>query len=865
LSKGFWKADWFIGLILTMVFLFAYVSGSALLRSVEYAMYDFGVADSVEPASGRVVILDIDDASIELIGRWPWPRSVMADMLTTLKQAGSRLVGVDVFYSEKEASKGADSAEQLYNLLQEQGEKLLAEAEALSAKGKQAEADKKFTEADKKFAEADAIAAKAAASNGDMRLVQATYDAANVFMPMFYEAGEPLGRPDSKLPEYVERMSITNIGDVDETALPMSAVHISYPFDELAQVSSGMGYLNVSPSLDGVLRSEPLIVEYYGQFYPSMSLAMVAKDLNLTMDDVRINIGSSVELGALTISTDKEMKVSPKFYTNGAGNLNEGFTHFPFYDVQSGKIPLNLLKDKLVLVGVTATGIGTPYLTPVGTMDAIDYHANAIESILNEGFINSPEWASMVELGLLLFVGLYLVILLPRLSAVIGTVISIALFLTIVAFGYFILVDSGLWVQVMSSAGLLLIGHVVLTTKRFFASEEDREKISSESAETNKMLALSFQSQGMLDMAFDKFRKCPPSDDILDGLYTLALDFERKRQFNKATAVYEYILENKPKFKDVEQRMQRTKDAGESMIFGAGGAAGGMGTLMITGGAKPTLGRYEIIKELGKGAMGTVYLGKDPKINREVAIKTMALSQEFEGDELKDVKDRFFREAETAGMLNHPNIVTMYDAGEEHDLAFIAMEFLDGTDLAPYTKKGKLLPQMATLKIVGKVAEALHYASKQHVVHRDIKPANIMLLKDKSVKVTDFGIARITASSKTKTGVVLGTPSYMSPEQLSGKHVDGRSDIFSLGVMLYEMLVGERPFKGDSMATLLFQIANEPHPDIREYDPNLPEQVSKLIDAMLMKDPGKRLPNGGAVIRGIIACLKVMAEKEGKK
>jgi len=862
--KGFWKADWFIGLALTLLFLFAYVSGSSLLRSLEFTMYDAGVSSSVEPASNRVVILDIDDTSIELIGRWPWPRSIMADMLVQLKDAGTRIVGVDIFYSEKEANTGSNSAEQLFQLLQEQGESLLAEAEALDAKGDQAGADAKFDAADKKFAEADEIAATALAGNSDMRLAQATFEAGNVFMPMFYEAGEPLGRPDAKLPDYIERMSINNIGNVDETASLISAVNISYPFDELAMVSAGMGYLNVSPSEDGVLRSEPLVVEYYGQFYPSMSLAMVAQDLNLTMDDVRINIGSSVELGALTIPTDKEMRISPKFYTNGSGDVTGGFTHFPFYDVLSGKISANLLKDKIVLIGVTATGIGASYLTPVsGGMTSVDYHANVIESILNEGFINAPEWANMAELGLLILVGLYLILLLPRLSAVLGTIISVLMFLVIVGAGFALLADSGLWVQVMSAAGLLLVGHVVLTTKRFFASEEDREKISSESAETNKMLALSFQSQGMLDMAFDKFRKCPPKDDILDGLYTLALDFERKRQFNKASAVYEYIMETKPKFKDVEQRMQRTKDAGESMIFG-GSAGGGMGTLMITGGAKPTLGRYEIVKELGKGAMGVVYLGKDPKINREVAIKTMALSQEFEGDELQDVKDRFFREAETAGMLNHPNIVTMYDAGEEHDLAFIAMEFLDGTDLAPYTKKGRLLPQMATLKIVGKVAEALHYASGQHVVHRDIKPANIMLLKDKTVKVTDFGIARVTASTKTKTGVVLGTPSYMSPEQLSGKHVDGRSDIFSLGVMLYEMLVGVRPFKGDSMATLLFQIANEPHPDIREFDPNLPEQVSTLINAMLVKDADKRLPNGGAVIRGIIACLKVMAVKEGK-
>ncbi|MDQ7002259.1 MAG: serine/threonine-protein kinase, partial [Ghiorsea sp.] len=643
-----------------------------------------------------------------------------------------------------------------------------------------------------------------------------------------------------------------------------SAVKLSYPFAKLSEVSVGIGYLNVLPSYDGVLRSEPLIVEYYGKFFPSMSLAMVAYDLNLTMNDVLVNIGHSVELGTLVIPTDEVMQVAPKFYADLGDKEGQAFRHISFYDLKAGKVPLHVLKDKIVLIGVTAVGIGEGYPTPVSNdMNAIDYHANVIESLLNSSFITTPEWAGIVGFVLLLVVGFYLAIVLPRLSAFLGAVVTFSSLLVMLGYAYVSLADSGVWVSTIAAASLLAVGYIVLTIKRFSASEDDRAKISSESAETNKMLALSFQSQGMLDMAFDKFRKCPPADDILDGMYTLALDFERKRQFNKAAAVYEYILEHNPKFKDVKQRMQRTKDAGESMVFG--GAGGGMGTLMITGGAKPTLGRYEIIKEIGKGAMGTVYLGKDPKINRDVAIKTMALSQEFEGDELQDVKDRFFREAETAGMLNHPNIVTMYDAGEEHDLAFIAMEFLDGTDLAPYTKKGKLLPQMATLKIVGKVAEALHYASKQHVVHRDIKPANIMLLKNKSVKVTDFGIARITASSKTKTGIVLGTPSYMSPEQLSGKHVDGRSDIFSLGVMLYEMLVGQRPFKGDSMATLLFQIANEPHPDIREFDPNLPQEVSTLINNMLEKNPDKRLPNGGAVIRGIIACLKVMAAKDGRK
>jgi len=175
----------------------------------------------------------------------------------------------------------------------------------------------------------------------------------------------------------------------------------------------------------------------------------------------------------------------------------------------------------------------------------------------------------------------------------------------------------------------------------------------------------------------------------------------------------------------------------------------------------------------------------------------MALSQEFEADELQEVKERFFREAETAGRLNHPNIVTIFDAGEEHDLAFIAMEFLKGKDLAPYIKPDNLLPLPKVLSIIQRVADALSYAHTNNVVHRDIKPANIMYeLESDTVKVTDFGIARITDSSKTKTGMVLGTPSYMSPEQLAGKKIAGHSDLFSLGVTLYQMASGHLPFTG---------------------------------------------------------------------
>ena len=197
-------------------------------------------------------------------------------------------------------------------------------------------------------------------------------------------------------------------------------------------------------------------------------------------------------------------------------------------------------------------------------------------------------------------------------------------------------------------------------------------------------------------------------------------------------------------------------------------------TLTINGATPGMLGRYKVLKELGRGAMGLVYLGKDPTIQRFVAIKTMRLDQLDHDDKLQEVKARFFREAESTGRLSHPNIVTIYDAGEEDDLGYIAMELIEGTPLKQWARKPNLMPVNEVLLTVATVADALDYAHQQGVVHRDIKPANIMLTKDRVVKVMDFGIAKMASSSKTQTNIVLGTPTYMSPEQIAGQE-SGRS------------------------------------------------------------------------------------------
>lgn len=273
-----------------------------------------------------------------------------------------------------------------------------------------------------------------------------------------------------------------------------------------------------------------------------------------------------------------------------------------------------------------------------------------------------------------------------------------------------------------------------------------------------------------------------------------------------------------------------------------------------------TLGRYRIDSEIGRGSMGAVYLGRDPQLGRPVAIKTMAPSRAFAREQTSEARERFFREAETAGRLHHPDIVTVFDAGETGDLAWIAMEYVMGEDLQRYTAAAKLLPAAQALEITARVAEALSYAHAQGVVHRDIKPANVMVGLDSGlVKVMDFGVARVDDASRTRTGIVLGTPSYMSPEQMAGRRTDGRSDLYSLGVMLFQLLTGRLPHEGGSMAELMRGIVNDPAPDLRGVRPDLPQELADVLALALEKRPEVRYADGVQMAQDLRAVAAAMA------
>lgn len=256
--------------------------------------------------------------------------------------------------------------------------------------------------------------------------------------------------------------------------------------------------------------------------------------------------------------------------------------------------------------------------------------------------------------------------------------------------------------------------------------------------------------------------------------------------------------------------------------------------------SKPSLGRYEILEELGRGAMGIVYKGRDPKLGRLTAIKTIRFTDDFDEDQAAKIREQFYREAEVVAKLSHPNIVTIYDVGEDLDLSYLAMEYLEGESLETFARKESLLPIRRGIDVTAQVCDALEYAHSHGIVHRDIKPANIMILKNGLVKVTDFGIARATASSKTRTGVIKGTPYYMSPEQISGMKVDGRSDIFSLGIVFYQLLTGELPFGGENLAAIMYQITTvEPEPPTK-YNPKIYKAAVAILNRALEKNLDSR-------------------------
>jgi len=349
-----------------------------------------------------------------------------------------------------------------------------------------------------------------------------------------------------------------------------------------------------------------------------------------------------------------------------------------------------------------------------------------------------------------------------------------------------------MWLEAGLVAALVLAGLTAILAKRYAAKHNERVVDQVQKNESVRLMALAYQAQNRLDAAFQKFQEAPKAHILIDDLYNLAVDYEKGGNAKQVIEVLKLVQARMADYRDTETMLARARER----LVRAKAAA--VAPLTPPPSGKPRFGAFEVHGELGKGAMGAVYRGVDATLGREVAIKTLPLASEFEGQALEKARSIFFEELRRAGALSHPNIVTIYDTGEERGLCYVAMELMAGNDLAAFVSPDRLIPAEKAIEIVARAAEALDYAHREGVVHCDVRPGNLIYDANSDVvKVTDFGIARVTAETRTRSGAVIGAAAYSSPEQRGGAPADARSDQYSLGLTLRQLLTGALPGAGD--------------------------------------------------------------------
>ncbi|MDH4215904.1 MAG: CHASE2 domain-containing protein, partial [Gallionella sp.] len=464
---SFWQKDWFVGLLVALVFLFG--ANSDLMQSLERKAYDLGVQASSRVPSDKIVVIAIDDQSIANLGRWPWPREIQAKMIDILTAGHAKVIGNTVFFFEPQVDAGLSYIYKIAELL---GKSSLKNTPNPAQQAELAQLEALLIEASQNL-------------DNDQKLSDSMAKANEVLLAMYFVPGEPQGKPDQALPDFVLRNSLVNVKDASASgALPDPSQEVLMPIPVIGSKALAIGHLNSSPDVDGAVRTEPLVMGYYDQYYPSLSLMLAAKSLNLDAKDIQVNLGEGVKLGNQKITTDPALRMYTYFYKDINGR--PAFPVDSFYDVLTGKIPAEKYRDKIVLIGASAAGVGTLQITPIASgMASVVTLAHSVSSILKGDFFVAPHWAGLAQLGVFLLIALYLILLLPRLNAAIGAGVTTGLFAVLLITHFVLMTTQALWMQLMLPATLLLVGHLLLTTKRFLMTEKGKQKSDAESAESN--------------------------------------------------------------------------------------------------------------------------------------------------------------------------------------------------------------------------------------------------------------------------------------------------------------------------------------------------------------------------------------------
>jgi CHASE2 domain-containing sensor protein/predicted Ser/Thr protein kinase len=834
--------------------------------------------------SPQVAIVAIDEKSIERFGPMLWPRSEYVPLIERLSAAGAQVIGFDFTFGALERE-----------------------------------------------------------SENNALLAQAMRKAGNVvFGYEFTNLGDP-SPPATPPPAPVRASALPRFESV---AVPPAPSFIE-PEPVLAEAAAAVGHVRTVESADGRIRVLPLVIEHGDVGYPSLAVQIARIYTGTPLEEVWLTDG-------LLGMGEWDIPVSPsgEVLLNWPAGGEQAFPVYSFLDVVRGDVKDEAFHGKAVLVAGTAPGLDDRDFPFAVEAPGVLTYATFLDNVFRVDFVQAPLWAWVLEWGLFLaLIGLG-VWLLPRLSTRLLLVGVPVLVVLIVGVAGFLYVQKGLWLKVFYPGMAVVLPLALVVVLRLTASERQTRDVAAEKIENQKLLGLSFQEKGMLDMAMATFAKLPLTDEIKSLYMNLGLDFENRGQRDKAFLAYKRVFDADPGFENVTPRMEHlSKGAVGSSLFATPTAHPGRASTpaampspaapapaapaptvpppaapspattdsplsdlvsapadqgrpptdtaptvleavdaeapgpsqtsiptQVSPGSEPQVptvasslgkpapgatpapvppqvpggpvipgtrfGRYEVEKHLGRGGMGDVYLVRDTVINRKAALKTIRPDQDLEPQKVIEMRQRFYREAQTAGKLAHPNIVTVHDVGEDMGMSYIVMEFVEGHTLTQWMKGRKL--NVAQIKhVIYNAARGLQYAHENGVFHRDVKPDNIMVGRTGTVKVMDFGIARVVESTLTRTGSVMGTPSYMSPEQVNGQKIDARSDVFSLGVILYELLTGRRPFTGDTISSQMFAVIQKTPVDPSKVDARVDAAWDEILRKALAKNRDERYASAG--------------------
>ncbi len=678
-------------------------------------------------------------------------------------------------------------------------------------------------------------------------------------------------------PEYLFNNSIiadNPLGVLDEQSSLLTR-KVFLPAEKLLASHPYLGFDYHRPDEDRVLRHQPLTMFYEGYYYPSISLLAAAVYLNTPTNQVKIIEGKEIQIG-----TEQVVPINERgdFYVNFSKGTP--FAQYSAADILAPDFDLSVLKDKAVLIGLT-DGVQETYTTPVqkGATELLT-KATIVENIINDNMLVVRNDLASLSLLVLVVLGAICAFILPRVNMmhrmiILGGALIILGNVNYLLFSSYRMIIQTVYIalelilfmaasplldwQVFTGQAKKTKAHPVLAkpkkaspqpievpTREIRESAADPMNIATKALTSADQAVANQAIQAAMDSSAIDHQTISLEDYPTAEKTTPAQDGHSTG--GKPVPAPEEPIERADYITDSDQI---PVDQSEIDSSGTSISESGRITIDTDGSQLSALGRYQVTGVLGKGAMGTVYKGIDPAINRPVALKTIRLDFVNDPDEMAELKERLHREAQAAGKMSHPNIVTIYEFGSEGSLQYIAMEFLEGQTLENLIKKKVRFNYRIIAQIISQICSALEYAHERGIVHRDIKPANIMVLSDYRVKVMDYGIARVDSNSMTKTGIAMGTPNYISPEQLKGLPTDRRADLFSLGVVMYEMLLGRRPFKGENITALMYSIMNHEPEKPSSVNPQIPLLFDHIIGRALKKDPAQRYQRASEITADI--------------